>query len=56
MRVSTPLNDKHQRHGHWENYFMSGDLMWKGVYVNNVELGYWLYNLNQTDEILYYAR
>ncbi len=56
MRASTPLNNKHQRHGHWENYFMTGDVMFKGHYINNVELGYWINNLGEKDATLYYAR
>lgn len=56
MHVSTPLNSKGQRHGLWENYFYHGDIMFKGYYANNVELGFWIYNLDETDSILYYAR
>jgi hypothetical protein len=56
MRANTPLNDKNNRHGLWENYFYHGDVMFKGYYVNNVELGYWIYNLAETDATLYYAR
>lgn len=56
MHVSTPINENKKRHGFWHVDFMSGDVMFKGHYVNNVELGYWINNLGEKDATLYYAR
>jgi len=36
----TPFNDKDQRHGLWEVYWASGDLMFKCFYHNGDLAGY----------------
>jgi len=36
-------NAKHKKHGHWEEYYVNGDLRYKGLYINNKESGFWIY-------------
>jgi len=38
----TPLNDKGQKHGHYEWYYRhNGLLSAKGKFINDKEVGYW---------------
>jgi len=43
-----PRNDKGQRHGYWEMYWINGNLSIKCVYHNGKEIGYegWYYYVN----------
>ncbi len=34
-------NDKGERHGYWEKYYLNGNLDWKGNYVNDRRNGRW---------------
>jgi len=40
-----PYNDKGQRHGLWKVYSYKGNLIYRGFYHNNKEVGYEEYNL-----------
>ncbi len=35
------LNDKGQRHGYWEDYYLNGNLLSKGNFINGKRDGYW---------------
>ncbi len=37
----TPYNEKGERHGYWEKYYLNGNLWYKGNYVNGNRHGYW---------------
>jgi antitoxin component YwqK of YwqJK toxin-antitoxin module len=40
-------NDKGLKEGYWEFYYLNGNLMYKGVYINGLKDGYWeFYYLN----------
>ena len=45
MQDKTPLNDKDQQHGLWEEYYYNGKLCYKGEYLNGKRHGlferYW---------------
>ncbi len=34
-------NDKGQRHGYWELYWLNGNPWCRGSYINNAATGYW---------------
>ena len=34
-------NDKWLKDGYWEDYFLGGNLMYKGHFINNKVTGYW---------------
>ena len=34
-------NEKNQRHGPWEKYWVNGQLYWKGTYLNGIHHGLW---------------
>jgi len=36
----TPLNEKNQKHGYWERYWIDGQLMKKLLYINDIKVGY----------------
>jgi len=36
----TPKNEKNQRHGYWEYYWFTSNLMYKCVYYNGKEYGF----------------
>ena len=42
----TPKNEKNQRHGYWEYYWFTSNLMYKCVYYNGKENGF--------EELCYY--
>jgi antitoxin component YwqK of YwqJK toxin-antitoxin module len=46
------LNDKNQRHGIWEKYWLNGQLMYRRYYINGKADGYWEYYFD--DGTLYY--
>ena len=35
------FNDKGQKHGYWEEYFLGGNLSKKGNYINDEYIGHW---------------
>ncbi len=35
------FNEKNQRHGYWEIYYLNGKLAAKGTYINHKRHGYW---------------
>ena len=35
------LNNKGQSHGYWEKYYLSGNTMWEGNYINVIYNGIW---------------
>lgn len=37
-----PYNNKEQRHGYWVIYYLTGDVFFKGNYINNNKVGYWV--------------
>jgi len=39
----TPRNEKGERHGYWEFYYVNGQLWCKGNYLNGKLHGYWEY-------------
>ena len=41
MKDQTPRNAKGKPHGLWEDYFPSGQLSYKGHYINGERHGYW---------------
>ncbi len=36
-----PVNEEGQEHGYWEEYWFTGNLMYKGYYNNGNRHGYW---------------
>ena len=38
-----PRNEKGQRHGYWESYYFSGNIMRRGEYRNDLHEGHWEY-------------
>jgi antitoxin component YwqK of YwqJK toxin-antitoxin module len=36
----TPTNDKVEKHGYWERYYLNGQLFFKGNFVNGKAHGY----------------
>jgi len=34
-------NDKNQKHGYWEIYWQTGNLAFKGNYLNGQKIEYW---------------
>jgi len=36
-----PRNDKNKAHGYWELYYYTGDIFYKGLFVNGKEVGYY---------------
>jgi len=50
----TPLNNKNQKHGYWERYYLNGDLQYKGYFINDNCNGYWEhYEMFKPDIIKY---
>jgi antitoxin component YwqK of YwqJK toxin-antitoxin module len=51
-----PYNDKGERHGYWEKYYLNGNLWYKGNYVNGNRHGYWewYHDNGQLDSKIYY--
>jgi antitoxin component YwqK of YwqJK toxin-antitoxin module len=51
-----PYNDKGERHGYWEYYYLNGNLWYKGNYVNGNRHGYWewYHDNGQLDSKIYY--
>jgi antitoxin component YwqK of YwqJK toxin-antitoxin module len=39
----TPINEKGERHGYWEQYWGNGQLWYKGNFVNGSRHGCWEY-------------
>jgi hypothetical protein len=42
MQDKTPRNANGQEHGQWLNINNSNVIIFKGTYVNGVDLGYWV--------------
>jgi hypothetical protein len=42
MKMLAPHNEKGQEHGQWLNINNSNVIIFKGTYVNGVDLGYWV--------------
>jgi len=40
--IRAPHNEKQEAHGEWLNIDKDGEIVFKGMYVNNVDLGYWV--------------
>lgn len=53
MSITTPYNEEGQQHGQWLNVSVGGEIIFKGTYVNGVDLGYWVESRNIR---AYYAR
>ena len=53
MQDKTQYNGKGQRHGYWEIYWSNGKPHYKGMYINGIDLGFWI---EDTIEKIYYAR
>lgn len=53
MQDKKPRNEKGKADGHWLNINSYGDLIFKGTFVNGVELGYWV---ESRFDRIYYAR
>ena len=53
MTISTPINEKGQKHGVWFNTDKEGYIIFMGMYVNGVDLGYWVEGKKRK---VYYAK
>jgi hypothetical protein len=53
QRNLAPRNKKGQRHGYWEFYNADGRLWYKGMYINDIDLGFWI---ETRIKQIYYAR
>ena len=56
-----PKNNKKQDHGICIYYYKySGNLMWKGQFINDIQYGYWIdnrfINVNYKSEITFYLK
>jgi hypothetical protein len=53
-----PHNDKHERHGHWEDYWSNNVPFCIGHYLNDIRYGYfiWRNKKNFIEDEEYYAR
>jgi hypothetical protein len=54
MQDKKQYNEKGERHGYWEVYWNTGELSYKGYFINNETYGFWI-NPSVPYKI-YYAR
>jgi hypothetical protein len=40
--IRAPYNEKKEAHGQWLNISQDGEVIFQGMYINNVDLGYWI--------------
>ncbi len=40
--IRAPYNEKKEAHGQWLNISEDGETIFQGMYINNVDLGYWI--------------
>lgn len=53
MKITAPHNDEGQGHGQWLNIGKDGVIIFQGMYINGLDLGYWIESKNNR---AYYAR
>jgi len=53
MKMHAPHNEKGQEHGQWLNTNKDGETIFKGTYINGVDMGYWV---ESRFTRVYYAR
>jgi hypothetical protein len=41
-KITAPFNENEQEHGQWLHINQDGVTIFKGMYVNGVDLGYWV--------------
>ena len=46
-----PYNDKWQKHGYWEKYWLNGFPQYKGNYIKDKQSGYWEWYSISTSKI-----
>jgi hypothetical protein len=42
MTIKAPFNENEQEHGQWLHINHDGDTIFKGTYINGVDMGYWV--------------
>ena len=53
MKITAPHNDEPQEHGQWLNIGKDGVIIFQGMFINGLDLGYWIESKNNR---AYYAR
>ncbi len=41
-KITAPFNENEQEHGQWLHINHDGDTIFKGTYINGVDMGYWV--------------
>jgi antitoxin component YwqK of YwqJK toxin-antitoxin module len=41
-------NENNEKHGPWKGYYWNGQLWYKGFFINDNKIGYWVYT-NKTE-------
>jgi antitoxin component YwqK of YwqJK toxin-antitoxin module len=49
-----PFNAKGQAHGYWKVYFTNGTLAYKGLFVNDKQIGVWIDHFYGSENKLFY--
>ena len=56
ITAKNPYNKTDQPHGFWEMYYITGELRYRGNYINGIITGYWIQyyaNIHLTSKTYY---